>query len=165
MTDSNYNYIYSKLVEDENDIFGIIAYSIYKRQKIEHLEKFKADHGRDAEKEDLEPFKNFASSNTQLEFYQTQANHLVNSFIEFSISEYASQLDSEFSNRVHQELAGVKNNFWTGVAQGVVASVLFVLLVGVIVFFSWSAKQGFSNAIEQAFSVKITSVEEYKKSD
>lgn len=165
MADSNYNYIYSKLVEDENDIFGIIAYSIYKRQKIEHLNKFKVEHGREATKTDLEPFKEFASSDTQLEFYQTQANHLVNSFIEFSISEYANNLESDFSNRVHQELAGVKNNFWTGVAQGVIASFLFVLLVGVIVFFSWSMKQGFSNAIEQAFNVKITSIEEHKKSD
>lgn len=164
MTDLNYNYIYSKLVEDENDFFGIIAYSIYKRQKIEHLNKFKAEHGREATKTDLEPFKEFASSEIQLEFYRTQANHLMNSFIEFSISEYAKDLESDFSNRVHQELAGVKNSFWTGVWQGVVASFLFVLLVGLTIFFLWSYKQGFSNVIEQVFEVKITS-EEHKKSD
>lgn len=37
----NYNFIYSKLVESENDLIGHIAYSLYKQQKIQHIEDFK----------------------------------------------------------------------------------------------------------------------------
>ena len=34
MADGCYNHIYSVLVENEQDTLGIIAYSLYKRQKI-----------------------------------------------------------------------------------------------------------------------------------
>lgn len=45
MTDSasdsssgDYNFIYTRLVENENDVIGVVAYSVYKRQKIEYIE-------------------------------------------------------------------------------------------------------------------------------
>lgn len=41
-----YNYIYSELVEDADDILGIIAYSFYKQQKIEFIQAFTEKHGR-----------------------------------------------------------------------------------------------------------------------
>lgn len=34
----SFNYIYEKLVKDENDILGHIAYSVYKNQKLATLE-------------------------------------------------------------------------------------------------------------------------------
>jgi hypothetical protein len=38
--DSSYNFIYEKLVESEDDINGMIAYSLYKREKIEFIRSF-----------------------------------------------------------------------------------------------------------------------------
>ena len=34
----NYNFIYSKLVEKDSDLIGHIAYSLYKKSKIEYIE-------------------------------------------------------------------------------------------------------------------------------
>lgn len=60
MSDSSkrtYSYIYSKLVENEDDILGHIAYSIYKSHKIAEIERLcsekKVDFVSDA---DIEPF-------------------------------------------------------------------------------------------------------------
>jgi superfamily II DNA or RNA helicase len=36
-----YNYIFSKLVDDETDLIGLVAYCIYKNNKIGYIEKFK----------------------------------------------------------------------------------------------------------------------------
>lgn len=44
---AKYNFIYSKLVDDENDILGIIAYSLYKRQKIEYIRAIAEKFGRE----------------------------------------------------------------------------------------------------------------------
>jgi hypothetical protein len=41
MTKANYNHIYNALVADDNDIVGKLAYSQYKRQKIEYILAFK----------------------------------------------------------------------------------------------------------------------------
>ena len=40
-----YNRIYGKIVQGENDIVGSIAYSLYKRHKIAYIERFKASQG------------------------------------------------------------------------------------------------------------------------
>ena len=156
MSDSNYNYIYNKLVDDKNDIFGIIAYSVYKRQKIEYLDKFKAEHGRDATKEELEHFKEISNSETQLEFYNTQAAHLANAFLSEVLSDRIEELDKSFHEHLNTQLLKSKNGFSYGVYQSIVGSVFFVLLVGVIVFFSWSLNQGLENAVESAFGITIT---------
>lgn len=47
MADGCYNHIYSVLVENEQDTLGIIAYSLYKRQKIEFIQAFKTKHDRE----------------------------------------------------------------------------------------------------------------------
>lgn len=36
-----YNYIYEQLVKSEDDIAGIISYSVYKRQKIKFVHDYK----------------------------------------------------------------------------------------------------------------------------
>ena len=40
-----YNFIYSKLVRDEDDFVGHIAYALYKAEKVAYIEKFKSEHG------------------------------------------------------------------------------------------------------------------------
>ena len=45
MTKVSYNHIYNALVADDNDIVGKLAYSQYKRQKIEYSLAFNEKHG------------------------------------------------------------------------------------------------------------------------
>ena len=51
-----YNFIYSKLVRDEDDFVGHIAYALYKAEKVAYIEKFKSEHGgQEPTEEDLKP--------------------------------------------------------------------------------------------------------------
>jgi hypothetical protein len=154
MTDDNES-VYAKLVENKSDILGIIAYSLYKRQKIEYLSNIKDVEGRNATQEELKSFLSLTNSPIQLEFYKDQAAELGGIFVDEMLSEHIESMDRDFSSRVHAELSGLKNNFWSGVAQSLVGSVLFILFVGTIVFFSWSLNQGVENAIESIFNIKI----------
>ena len=45
MTKVSYNHIYNALAADDNDIVGKLAYSQYKRQKIEYILAVKEKHG------------------------------------------------------------------------------------------------------------------------
>ena len=40
-----HNYIYSEIVENENDMIGHIAYSLYKSNKIKYIQLYLAEHG------------------------------------------------------------------------------------------------------------------------
>ncbi|MGE8454525.1 MAG: hypothetical protein ACN6OP_28735 [Pseudomonadales bacterium] len=66
MADGCYNPIDSVLVENEQDTLGIIAYSLYKRQKIEFIQAFKVKHDREPKDEDLAPFHDVSNSPTQV---------------------------------------------------------------------------------------------------
>lgn len=48
-----YNFIYSKLVESETDIIGHIAYSLYKTDKIDFINKFKSNNKKIRKKKTL----------------------------------------------------------------------------------------------------------------
>ena len=58
-----YNFIYSKLVTEDNGLNGFIAYCLYKQEKIAWIEDFKKSHNNipptDKEIED-----NFSNMNT-----------------------------------------------------------------------------------------------------
>ncbi|TOA28225.1 hypothetical protein, partial [Vibrio parahaemolyticus] len=78
-----YNFIYDQLVDSEDDIHGIISYSVYKRQKIQFIKDFKAKNdGNDPSEGDLKPFNDLSMSDAQLEFYKSEATVLTKSFLE-----------------------------------------------------------------------------------
>lgn len=152
---NQYNFIYSKLVADKDDVLGIIAYSIYKRQKIEFIKNFETQNNRPPDDNDLRHFINISNSDSQLELYRNQALELTQNFLNETIAEDIEKRELGFDSRVKAELSKVKNSFVSGVFQSLIGSILFVVLVGVIIFFSWSYNQGIEQAIESAFNIEI----------
>lgn len=159
MAAGNYNFIYRQLVDDDNDILGIIAYSLYKRQKIEFIENFKKKYGQEPQEADFKSFNEFSSSDLQLNSYINEASALAKTFLDSSLAEEAAVLDKQYSDESTAKIKAAKPSFWFGVWQGVVASFIFVILVGILVFFTWSLKQGPRQAIESIFAVTITDAE------
>ena len=155
MGDGRYNYIYTELVRNEDDILGIVAYSLYKRQKIEYIKSFKDKMGRDPSDGDLAQFHEVSNSEFQLQAYRNQADTLSQDFLAIALETRAVELEAYYSNKTNQEIRSYKPNYWVGVSQGVVASFIFVLVVGLIAMFTWSVKQGPRQVIEQVFNVKI----------
>ena len=51
-----YNFIYSKLVLAEDDVVGLIAYGIYKKHKIEFINKIKDEKGREPNDDECDSF-------------------------------------------------------------------------------------------------------------
>lgn len=153
--ETGYNYIYRSLVNDENDIIGIIAYSFYKQQKIEYIEDFRRKHGRAPTDEELDHFHQFSNAQSQLESYRIKAVALAKEFLDVSLSEKAEELDKKYANRARDEIRATKPSFWFGVGQGVVASFLFAIFLGGIVFVSWSSKIGFKDAAGEVLGLDI----------
>ena len=137
MSDSSkrtYSYIYSKLVENEDDILGHIAYSIYKSHKIAEIERLcsekKVDFVSDA---DIEPFIQMAQSERQIKFYREHADVLANAFLDSTIKESIEmrrvELESEYKVRYEKLLEDCKAKPWYyDVGLGVVSSFVFLAL-------------------------------------
>ncbi|SUX48811.1 hypothetical protein [Chryseobacterium indoltheticum] len=133
----NYNYIYSNLVEKESDLIGHIAYSLYKKSKIEYIEKQKAD-GKDVSDTDLIPFNNFSSSDSSIESYKIKAELIVQGFIDNVLEEELENYKEQAVNQQAQILQNIINplttGFWKSVWAGFVSAFIFALFLAVIAF-------------------------------
>ncbi|EPF7624507.1 hypothetical protein KW500_22365 [Vibrio fluvialis] len=155
-----YNFIYDQLVDSEDDIHGIISYSVYKRQKIQFIKDFKAKNdGNDPSEGDLKPFNDLSMSNSQLEFYKSEATVLTQSFLENVLEADLKEREAYFSARVHAELSNIKPRHFLDIFKGALGSLLFVILTGALYFAVWSLSTSPKMVIEQVFDVKITSVD------
>lgn len=158
MTDGRYNYIFSALANDEDDILGQLAYSVYKRQKIEYIKAFKARNGFEPQDADLIAFHDISNSHSQLESYRTQAARLAKDFLDSCMSAESEELATFYAAKANSEISSARPGFWKGVSQSVIGSACFIMLLGCLVFFTWSLKQGPRQVIEQVFDVMIVDV-------
>lgn len=133
----NYNYIYSKIVEDDNDLVGHIAYSLYKKSKIEYIEKQKQD-GKTPTDTDLIPFNDFSSSDGSIDSYKIKAELLVQNFIDNVLSEEFANYKNQAIQQQAEILKGIikplRTSFWMDVLTGIVASFLFTLILAILFF-------------------------------
>lgn len=111
-----YNWIYKEIMsdamsKDKHDIIGYVAYSIYKREKIEEIERFKnRNGGKDPEFADLKYFHE-QSEGRIAEYRETAQRVLQN---------YMTNLGIEKEKESH--------GFIYGVGQSMLASLLFAIL-------------------------------------
>jgi hypothetical protein len=110
--------IYAQLVESEKDFLGILAYSVYKRQKNEVIEKYR-DQGETVLQTELDRFHDLCSSDTQLNYFKTEANALAQNFAEAALEEKLEDISSHYEERLKAEVRALKPKFSTGVWQSV----------------------------------------------
>lgn len=177
-----YNFIYSRLVTQPNDIIGIIAYARYKQQKIEWIGKFKADHAdADPTEADLKPFHAVTNTDTSINGYRLQAKEILDEFISKSIAQASQEIEdtyadvmkselhnidgrianaarpvlTEFKQTVQAEMKAEAPGFWNGVVQNVIANFVILIITAIILLVLWSLKYGFIQTLGDAMGYDI----------
>jgi len=144
-----YNHIFDELVGDDRDFVGIVAYTIYKRQKVEWLTRFEEEHGRPATDDEVATgFARFSNLPSQIQAYREQAIDLVDNFLDVALDEQIEEIHQEMlQNAV---VKAVKRSFWSSVgenlAAGLIASLLTLGATGLI----WVAAKGPENLWREA---------------
>lgn len=116
------NIIYWQLVMDDNDMLGMVAYALYKRQKFEFIENFRQKHGEEPAAADFSAFNDLISSELQLKSYLNEAWALTEYFSDSLLEKHKAELEMNAYKTLK-----AKSSFWFGVWQGVVASFVFVI--------------------------------------
>ena len=133
----NYNFIYSKLVENGGDLIGLIAYSLYKKDKIEYIEK-KESEGITLTDCDLMPFNDFSSSTSSIESYRIKSELIVQGFIENVLDEelegFEEQAINQQSEILKKIISPLTSGFWRNVWAGLLSAFIFALLLAAIAF-------------------------------
>lgn len=166
-----YNQIYSKLVEEDTDVIGCIAYSLYKNDKVEFTINYKKAHeGKEPTEDDIAQFNLISSTDSSIEKYRFVASQLLQTLMDSTLLEAKSEIEAEVKNNYLELINKVVEplkptpltwNYLHGIVQSILGAFLFmIILCGGIFVISLSKTQysftfgGNGNAkIEQLQSV------------
>ena len=141
-----YSYIYNNLVSGPEDFIGLVAYSIYKREKIAYIRDFEKNHdGKSPNTEELLEFHKMA--HCLLENYKELATIYVSRFCNDICMEYTSKLKEEYKGK----LRWAKCSGWAAaITQSVIGSIIGAILVGVLVILLLYSRYGLEWVIKDA---------------
>ncbi len=148
-------------MESPDDFLGLLAYSLYKRHKIEWIEAHPDD--------DHEAFKKVACTPQQLGMYRYQAEQMARNFIDVSLDQLEAEmrssimegevitkiqeLDSAFNTKVSAletivttKVDGLKWKFWPAfgnhMLSGLASVIVALLIFGCFSLYSLYQQQG-----------------------
>lgn len=121
----NYNFIYKELVNNDEDLVGMIAYSLYKNEKIKYLQKLKEEKGTICE----DDVKNFhIVSQLRVKDYEDKAISLFTEVVN-DIIEKKVRLTEELIKDVVEKTASPKGfiNWARVITQNVLATFIYTI--------------------------------------
>ena len=152
-----YNYIYSKLVEGETDLIGLVAYGLYKNNKIEYLQNFKKKNNREPFEEELDQFNELSCTESSLQNYVRIAETNINDLMNETIYQEVERQKSDFYNNQTEEIKNIVKELkpkspWEGfgmrILQSFIASILVASIIFLIIFIIKSSQEGLINTLK-----------------
>ncbi|WP_298772680.1 hypothetical protein [uncultured Shewanella sp.] len=130
-----YHRIFDEIIEGDDDFVGMIAYAIYKQEKIKWINVQYEKTGSYPVKDEIDRyFHDVASTPDSLARYRQQAEDIVNKFTQLSLfeelDEYKKQLrDDHIIKSIEEKLyKGKAKTIFENVISGLVASGIIVIL-------------------------------------
>lgn len=138
-----FSFIYKKLVKTDNDYVGMIAYSIYKAEKITFIESYKKSNGNYPSEKELYNFQAVHSSKKGLERIRERAEILFSYLSEEIISSKIRHnhdlllgSPEEFKSKLKGLM--VKQPWWEGILWNTLYNALGIVFL-VLAF--WALEQ------------------------
>ncbi len=100
----NYNWIYKELVKSEDDLVGAIAYSLYKRHKIEYIHQCESETGQIPSDEQMTEFHRISGSPTNINNYRNQAEALLSHFLSYATQSIVTEIEQHNKQTIYSEL-------------------------------------------------------------
>lgn len=142
-SEREYNYIYEKLVSDSSDFTGMVAYALYKKEKIDYLKKLKEKNGNISD-DDVSNFH--IASDVRLESYTKEAVSLTTDFVNDLIDRKV-KMSKELITEIVDKKAGPKGfiNWSRVITQNIIAAIIYTLGIYILLMFVWFKNSGNEN--------------------
>ena len=138
-----YNFIYSKLVNSQDDVVGHIAYSLYKADKVAYIEEYKNNNGgAEPTEEELERFHKSCTVSGQLERYNLQAKVILQTFTSETLDRAIVDIQNSLLEKQASHLREIikplvptwSRSLWWNVLAGFIGSFVLALLAATFGF-------------------------------
>lgn len=146
---------FGKLVEDDNDFIGMVAYTIYKKEKNNWKDTFETTHGNKPTYEEIQKFFNVNTTTQQkIEAYRKLAEDRLNTFIDQTLTSELEQYrkivrDDAIVNAVHSP-------WWKEIIINVGAGIIGAALVSGFSIFYWLGQVKEDAEFQKKFNEKVS---------
>lgn len=145
MAEKQYNYIYSQLVSNPEDVIGLLAYSIYKQHKIEFIEDFKKKKGSTPTDADIENFILSSVTPSQLEKYKESANTILSETVADAVQDEMGRMSFDFQNAIEPVVKKHSSSWIKTVLLNVLGSFFFSIILVIVFLFGYTTENSLRN--------------------
>ncbi len=166
-----YNFIYSHLVEGKGDIIGYIAYALYKDAKIEYINHFKEEHGKEPDEDELKPFHDVTDTEESVNNFKYVASGILQAFLDNTLEETKAQIEDNL-NKNHIGLIknaiepikppSMKASYFHGTMQSVIGAIIFMGIMCFLVFLARFSTHTYSVTVGGSGTLNIEQVDSSK---
>ena len=158
MPEKKYNFIFEKLVSEDADLIGFVAYSIYKRHKIEFITEFKKLNSEKSPTEsDCEAFRIASTTPSQIEKYKNEAESMLQEIVGTIAKEEVARLEMAMLKNYKQHIKNALPSMLTTIWQSILGALAFSIIVSVFYFVGSYSERGkidtASNTITNMFNL------------
>ena len=153
-----YNFIYEKLVEGNNDIIGHIAYSIYKEDKISYIKKKEEELGEVVD-ETLKPFHEISSTQSSIDSYRIKAEIFMQAFFENTFQEMKEDIETQVienhTDILKEIVTPLTPSFLTTLKHNILAGLAISAIIALLVLIINFSANGFWDTVGKMFDLTI----------
>lgn len=145
---------YGQLVQDDDDLIGHVAYSLYKRDKLKFCDGLRQKHQRDPTLAEVEIFIQSSTLDSRLEGYRTQSETLLERMMEYQLEEAMDRIQAESDKELQRKLSEPKA--WSrSIAEALLGSLVTAAMWGAIVLVLYTNKVGLDKVAKDIFNIDM----------
>lgn len=131
----SYNFIYKKLVKSDEDLIGHIAYSLYKSDKIQYIEQFKANNnGKELDESDIKLFNDVSNIDHAVDRYRNTAVAILQNFTSCILDAQVDSMQADYENYLKKVIKPLKTKWWEAIVQSVIGAFVFAIILAAFAF-------------------------------
>ena len=127
----------------------MIAYCLYKQQKIETLNEMRGSKGTDLSEDEIKAFIAFSSTESQLDKYRLQGESILSEMISTIENDELVRFEERMLKEYKQNIKSVLPSKLESVALSMLAAFLFSVMVGVFFFLTDTSEKAVKENTEQ----------------
>ena len=138
-----FNYAFEKIVANDLDVIGLLAYGFYKKSEVQWLESFSKEFGEDASESRITEWIRDHMTEENIQDYRKRAYDVVEQYrlLELNKAQGEVHVHIAATREKLEALTGVRG-FFASVATGQISSLFSALLAAL--FSTWIASLWFS---------------------
>ena len=150
-----YNFIYDKLVQNKNDLIGIIAYGIYKQHKIEFITGIKESKNREPNEEECHAFFVSSTTDSQLSKYRNDAEIVLTEIVLRTAEEEINAREKEILLDYKKNIKEALPSDFKTIVLSVVSSFIFSAILAIFFILGMTSEKEVKDVAENVVTTII----------